>query len=145
MENNTLTKPIALIVDKKTANGMNPLVLAYIGDGVFDLYVRTYMISKSKGNVNQLHRATTQYVKASAQALIIRELLNFLSEEELVAFKRGRNQKSHTVAKNATLTDYRAATGFESLVGWLYITGQFERLETLVMMALEIVETIDKP
>lgn len=140
MENNTLLRPIHLTMDKKTANGLSPLVLAYVGDGVFDLYIRTYIIASQKGNVNRLHRATTGFVKAPAQALAIRTILPFLTEEEQGIYKRGRNQKSHTAAKNASLMDYRASTGFEALIGWLYLTAQFDRLEQLIMMILEVIE-----
>ena len=115
---------------KQDASLMSPLVLAYIGDAVYEILVRTKIISESGAQVNQLHRMSTMLVKAHAQAEIVK--LIELTEEENKIYKRGRNAKSVTMAKNATMADYRSATGFEALIGYLYISGQTERMLELV-------------
>lgn len=114
----------------------SPLTLAYIGDGVFDLIIRSLVTNKGNVQVNKLHHHTSSIVKAGTQAKMAEYLLGFLSEEEQAVYKRGRNAKSHTSAKNASVIDYRKATGFEALVGYLYLTGQNERLMELVRLAL---------
>lgn len=106
------------------------LTLAYIGDGVFDVVIRTVVILKSGKQVNDLHRQTSRIVKAETQAAMIQGLLDneLLTEEEKSIYKRGRNTRSHTVAKNASVADYRKATGFEAVMGYLYLTRQTERI-----------------
>lgn len=120
-------------VDIKT---YSPLALAYIGDGVFDLIIRSYVLNGGNVQVNKMHRHTSNIVKAQAQAQMIKAIESLLNEEEIAVYKRGRNAKSHTMAKNATMGDYRMATGFEALVGYLYLTGQNERLMELVKLGL---------
>ncbi len=116
----------------------SPLALAYIGDGVYELYVRTRVIEEHPTMpAHKLHLQTVKYVKAQAQAKSIHNMLELLSDEETAIFKRGRNAKSYTSAKNASITDYRHATGFESLIGYLYITKQTERLNELMKIAFE--------
>lgn len=114
----------------------SPLALAYIGDGVFDLIIRSYVLNKGNMQVNKLHRHTSSIVKAETQAKMAVFLEPFLRKEEDAVYKRGRNAKSHTTAKNASVGDYRKATGFEALLGYLYLTGQNDRLMELVKMAL---------
>lgn len=114
----------------------SPLALAYIGDGVFDLIIRSYVLNKGNMQVNKLHRHTSSIVKAQTQAKMAAFLEPSLSEEEDAIYKRGRNAKSHTTAKNASVGDYRKATGFEALLGYLYLKGQNDRLMELVKMAL---------
>ena len=116
----------------------SPLALAYIGDGVYELYVRTRVIDEHPTMpLHKLHLQTVKYVKAQAQAKSIHTMLELLSDEEMAIFKRGRNAKSYTSAKNASITDYRHATGFEALIGYLYITKQTERLNELMKIAFE--------
>ncbi len=116
----------------------SPLALAYIGDGVYELYVRTRVIEEHPTMpAHKLHLQTVKYVKAQAQAKSIHNMLELLSDEETAIFKRGRNAKSYTSAKNASITDYRHATGFEALIGYLYITKQTERLNELMKIAFE--------
>ncbi|HBH13515.1 MAG: Ribonuclease III family protein [Clostridiales bacterium 38_11] len=122
MEENKLTKDPRL---------MSPLQLAYIGDAVFELLVRSYLIENHDMNVNDLHRKAILFVKAEAQAEAFRFLENDLTEEELRIVKRGRNAKSVTVPKNAKLTDYKYATGLEALFGYLYMSNQNQRIEEL--------------
>lgn len=114
----------------------SPLVLAYIGDGVFDLIIRSYVVHQGNVQVNKMHRHTSNIVKAQTQAQMALKLEPLLTKEEESFYKRGRNAKSHTAAKNASIGDYRKATGFEALVGYLYLTGQNDRLMELMKTAL---------
>jgi len=116
---------------------MNPLVWAYIGDAVYELYVRTHLVSRGPSKVNQLHRESVKYVKASAQADFLRKITEELTEDEIRIMKRGRNTKS-AVPKNADVSDYRYSTGLESILGYLYLQNKKERLmEILNMLDLE--------
>lgn len=114
----------------------SPLALAYIGDGVYDLIIRTMVVAKGNARANMLHKTVSGMVKASAQAQMIHKLLPKLTEEELAVYHRGRNAKSYTKAKNASVTDYRHATGFEALIGYLYLKHQMDRILELVKMSL---------
>lgn len=118
-----------------------PLTLAYIGDSVHTLFVRERVIGQSDKKVHELHILTSRYVKASAQAKAIHKLLPELTEEEEAIYKRGRNAKSATVPKNAIVSDYRAATGFEALIGALYIDKKKERLNEILERSMEIINT----
>lgn len=109
---------------------LSPLQLAYVGDAVYELLVRTYLLNKGM-SVGELHKAATKYVKAKAQANIIHILEEDLSEEEKTIVKRGRNSKTNTTPKNADMIDYKYSTGFEALIGHLYLRGKEERLSTL--------------
>ena len=120
-----------------------PLTLAYIGDSVHTLFVRERVIGQSDKKVHELHILTSRYVKASAQAKAIHILLPELNEEEEAIYKRGRNAKSATVPKNAIVSDYRAATGFEALIGALYIDKKKERLNEILARSMEIINTED--
>jgi ribonuclease-3 family protein len=119
-------------VDIKT---YSPLALAYIGDGVFDLVIRSVIVAKGNTRASQLHRRTSQIVKAATQAQMAEALEPYMTETEQDIFRRGRNAKSPTMAKNASMSDYRKATGFEALVGYLYLTDQFERIVELTKKA----------
>lgn len=112
---------------------LSPLTMAFIGDTVFDLIVRTRAIENGNAPVNRLHKTSASVVNATTQAEIIHRLLPDLSEEEEKIFKRGRNAKSYTSAKNANINDYRTATGFEALLGWLYLKGRLDRVLELVL------------
>lgn len=113
----------------------SPLSLAYIGDGVFDLVVRSVIVAKGNTKASQLHLKTSQIVKAATQAKIIDVLEPYLTNQEADIYRRGRNAKSPTMAKNATMVDYRKATGFEALVGYLYLTDCFDRIVALTKIA----------
>lgn len=115
----------------------SPLALAYIGDGVFDLIIRSVVVGRGNTKPNRLHQRTSQVVKAQTQAQIIEYLLPQLDEEEADIYRRGRNANSATMAKNATVADYRKATGLEALVGYLYLTDRFERLMDLIKLAAD--------
>ena len=123
---------------KQSDAGMySPLVLAYIGDAVYELIIRTMVVNHGNCPVNLMHRKSSSLVKASAQAELLHLIMEELTEKEMVVYKRGRNAKSATAAKNATIQDYRTATGFEALIGYLYLNGDKERLVGLVGRALE--------
>ena len=113
----------------------SPLVLAYIGDSVYETYVRTRLVARANTQVNNLHKTTINYVKAKAQSDIMKALLGQLTEEEEWVFKRGRNAKSATVPKDADVGEYRYATGFEALIGYLYLSGNIDRLYELLQFA----------
>lgn len=118
----------------------SPLTLAYIGDGIFDLVIRTVVVGKGNTRASQLHRRTSRIVKAQTQARMIERLESELTEEEAEIYRRGRNAKSPTMAKNATMADYRRATGFEALMGYLYLTDRFPRVVELTRKAAEALE-----
>ena len=123
---------------KKRPGEFSPLALAYIGDGVYETYVRTRVIAENPDMpAHMLHRETVKYVKAGAQANAMHHIEPLLDERETAVYKRGRNAKSHTVPKHAELIDYRHATGFEALTGWLYLSGEHERLEEIMSYAFE--------
>ena len=114
----------------------SPLTLAYIGDGIYDLIIRTLMVRHGNCQPNKLLKRTSALVKASAQAEMMERIMDKLTEEELAVYKRGRNAKSYTMAKNATMKDYRKATGFEALMGYLYLKHETERMVSLVKLGL---------
>jgi ribonuclease-3 family protein len=114
----------------------SPLTLAYIGDAIYDLIIRTMLVEKGNSQVNKLHQKASSLVKATTQKEILHAIQESLTEEELGVFKRGRNAKSVTTAKNASVTDYRIATGFEAMIGYLYMTEQMERILYLVKEGL---------
>ncbi|MCM6881272.1 Mini-ribonuclease 3 [Enterococcus italicus] len=118
---------------------LNGLALAYVGDAIYEVYVRDYLIQSGLTRPNQLHKTATHYVSAKAQAKLIQQMneQELLTEEEQDIFRRGRNSKSYTSAKNADIITYRISTGFEALMGYLHLTGQKERLEELVQWCIE--------
>jgi ribonuclease-3 family protein len=126
-----------LSLSESNPRQLSPLVLAYIGDCVYDLVIKTYLLDK-KGNmpVNKLNRMASNLVKAQTQSELIGIIEDKLNDDELAVYKRGRNAKSYTSAKNASIGDYRRATGFEALVGYLYLDRQYARMVELVREAL---------
>lgn len=129
-----------VIMDENAVRQISPLKLAYVGDTIYESYIRTYIITKVKGSVNQYHKLSVKYVKASAQAHIVKGLREFFTEEETGIIKRGRNQKSGTVPKNANVGDYRLATGFEALIGHLFILDKIDRIEEIVTAGIKYLE-----
>jgi len=115
----------------------SPLALAYIGDGVFDIIIRTIIVGQGNSGSHDLHVQVSKYVNAGAQANMIDNLMLNLNEEEVAVYKRGRNAKTATMAKNATIQDYRKATGFEALVGYLYLQGRMDRIIELLKIGLK--------
>lgn len=122
----------------------SPLALAYIGDSVHTLYIRTRIMEMGDKKVNELHKICSRFVKAKAQSDAIHALLPILTEEEEAVYKRGRNAKSYTTAKNADVTTYRHATGFEALIGYLYLCKNNERLNFLLDRSYEIINMEEK-
>lgn len=118
------------------ANTYSPLVLAYIGDAVYELIIRARVINQGSMQVNKMHKRSSQLVKAGTQAALIRVIEDLLTEEEYAVYKRGRNAKSVSAAKNATVIEYRTATGMEALIGWLFIEERYTRLVYLVSQGL---------
>lgn len=114
----------------------SPLTLAFIGDGIYDLIIRTAVVETGNKSASRLHHKTASYVKAGTQSAMIEALAPHLTQEEFAVYKRGRNAKPHTAAKNATLEDYHKATGFEALMGYLYLLGRTERIMELVKTGL---------
>ncbi len=106
-------------------------LLAYVGDAVFELYVRSLLVAKAPGNVEEIHLRAVESVKAEAQAKMLRALEDFLTEAELDVVRRGRNSKCGHVPKNASVIDYRHSTGFECLIGYLYLAGHTGRLDEI--------------
>ena len=118
----------------------SPLALAYIGDCVYDLVIKSLVLNEGNRQVQKLHQDTSKLVQASTQSLMMRTMQEHLTEEEHGVYKRGRNAKSVTPAKNQTVTDYRRATGFEALLGYLYLKKDFKRLIDLVKIGLDSLE-----
>ena len=116
------------------AGQYSPLVLAYLGDAAYEILIRTIVVSDMQ--VNKLHKKSSALVKAAAQAEFLMAIEDDLTEEEHAVYKRGRNAKSFSMAKNATMKDYRMATGFEALMGYLYLSGRTERMVDLVALAM---------
>ena len=115
----------------------SPLALAYIGDGIYELFIRTIVISEGNCQPEKLHKKSSNLVKAEKQSQMMAAIEPALTEEELAVYKRGRNARSYTMAKNATMSDYRRATGFEALMGYLYLTDQMNRMIDLIKIGLE--------
>ena len=128
-------------MDINEAKLLNGLALAYMGDAVFEVAVRDYLLGTGKTKPNQLHQTATRYVSAKAQARMIAEMLEseLLTEEEISYYKRGRNSKINTKAKTTDIQTYLHSTGFEALMGFLYLTKQQERLDTLIEWCIEFV------
>ncbi len=129
------------MIDKKIdIREYNIKSLAYIGDGVYELYIREYLVLKSKETANILHKKAIRYVSAKAQQYIVDNMLenNILLEEEIAIYKRGRNADSNTVPKNTDISVYKKATGFEAVIGAMYLQNDIKRVEELINKSIEI-------
>ncbi len=120
----------------KRAEEYSPLVLAYIGDSVYDILTRQYIISQGNAPVNVLDRRARKIVNAAAQSAAYEKIKDSLTDDETAVYKRGRNAKSHTSAKNQSITDYRRATGVEALFGYLYLKGENDRIRELYELCI---------
>lgn len=128
---------------KNEAKMLNSLQLALIGDGVFEVFIRNYILTENTAlSANKIHVKAIGYVKAKSQAYIMHKIEEFLTDEEETVYKRGRNAKSPTVPKNADVRDYRMATGFEALLGYLYLIGNKERLEFIFNKSIEVMKNV---
>ena len=121
----------------------SPLTLAYIGDSVYDLIIKSLVINEGNKQVKKLHQETSRMVQASAQSEMMRVIQGVLTEEEHAVYRRGRNAKSVSPARNQSLTDYRRATGFEALIGWLYLKSDWKRIIDLVKIGLIHLDEMD--
>ena len=141
-----IEKPILLTVNEifnskeVRPNEYSPLALAFIGDSVFDLIIKSVIVEKANCQVNKLQNKTSKIVRATTQALIADALKDTLTEEETNIYRRGRNAKPYTKAKNASYSEYCKATGLEALTGYLYLKGETERLVSLIKTGLEKAE-----
>lgn len=126
--------------EKIEVDTMSPLIWAYVGDSVYELYIRTHLTNITKLKPHQLHIKSIQYVKAGAQADILEKLMEHLTEQEKEIVKRGRNAENHHLPKNATVQEYMYSTAFEALIGYLYLTRQDERLKEILEMCITIAE-----
>ena len=139
-----MTNQIANIekkMSKGELNRISPLTLAYLGDTVYESYIREYIIKKNIfTKINELHKEAIKYVNAHSQSKAIKGLEKELTEEEMSVFKRGRNHKKNTAAKNAKIVDYRHSTGFEAVIGYIYLSGNIDRLEYIISKSIEIIE-----
>ena len=126
------------------ADSYSPLTLAYIGDCVYELTIRTLLVNKGNAPVNKLNKKASELAKAPTQSRMISMLVEneLLTEAELAVYRRGRNAKSFSTAKNATVSDYRRATGFEGLICWLYLKGESERALEIIKLAFDKLELI---
>ena len=128
--------------EKQDICSYSPRTLAYIGDGVYELVIRSMIVTEGNAPVNKLHKKSSTLVKAETQSKMVMYLMDagILSEEETRILKRGRNAQSYTKAKNASVTDYRWATGFEALMGYLYLSGESRRMMELICMGLKAID-----
>ena len=126
-------------VPEVDADSYSPLTLAYMGDCVYEMTIRTLLVSRGNAPVNTLNRKSSNLAKAPSQSRMISALIDaeVLTEEELAVYKRGRNAKSFSTAKNATVNDYRRATGYEALIGWLYLSGRNRRALEIIKLGFE--------
>ena len=136
METNLMQLKELFHLEDQDLRSYSPLTLAYIGDGVYELVIRTILVKKGNCPVNRLHKKASSLVKAGAQSAIMEVIEEKLTPEELSVYRRGRNAHSPTMAKHATMADYRRATGFEALMGYLYLKEDYTRMLTLVRMGL---------
>lgn len=120
-------------VDLKT---YSPLTLAYIGDAAYELVIRSLVVEQGNAPVNKLHKRSSRLVKAQTQAEAAVKLMDVFTEEEMAVYKRGRNARSHTMAKNAEMTDYRMATGFEAVMGYLHLKQDYGRMVMLIQLGI---------
>lgn len=136
METNMIQLKELFHLEDQDLRSYSPLTLAYIGDGVYELIIRTILVKKGNCPVNRLHKKASSLVKAGAQSAIMEVIEEELTPEELSVYRRGRNAHSPTMAKHATMADYRRATGFEALMGYLYLKEDYTRILTLVRMGI---------
>ena len=125
-----------MAMDDKTLQSVPTLNLAFIGDGVYDLLVREYLVTHSSAHVGELNQKKVELVNCKSQAAFMKKLMEHLTDEELEVYKRGRNTKVNSASKHSTLSDYHAATGMEALLGFLYLKGRQERINELFALII---------
>lgn len=122
-------------MDELTAYNLNAVSLAFVGDAVYSLYVRTLFCTSTQAKSGELHKKSTRFVKATAQSAALDIIEPILTEKEKDVLRRGRNTKTNTVSKNASLADYKKSTAFEAVIGYLYLSGQKDRLNEILLLA----------
>ncbi len=125
------------MISKGDISQMSPLVWAYMGDAVYEKFIREYVIRQGLCKNGLLHKKSIKYVSAKGQSQILKEIEDFLTDEEKDIVRRGRNSNPHSTAKNADIVEYKYATGFEALIGWLYLNEKEERLEEILKKCVE--------
>lgn len=140
MSDQLIPEPLQMMDPMKNPLLLPPLTLAYVGDAVYELFVRRRLLELGHVRVNDLHKTAVRYVRAGAQAKAVAELLPSLSEEEQDVVRRGRNAKSHAAPKGSDAAEYAASTSFEALTGYLYLAGRIERLEEVLAAAARYLE-----
>lgn len=125
------------MISKGDISQMSPLVWAYMGDAVYEKFIREYVIRQGLCKNGLLHKKSIKYVSAKGQSQILKEVEDFLTDEEKDIVRRGRNSNPHSTAKNADIVEYKYATGFEALIGWLYLNEKEERLEEILKKCVE--------
>ena len=125
------------MISKGDISQMSPLVWAYMGDAVYEKFIREYVIRQGLCKNGLLHNKSIKYVSAKGQSQILKEIEDFLTDEEKDIVRRGRNSNPHSTAKNADIVEYKYATGFEALIGWLYLNEKEERLEEILKKCVE--------
>ncbi|OYD06611.1 ribonuclease III [Paludifilum halophilum] len=128
----------------KAPGEINPLLLAYVGDAVYELYVRTHLVARGDVRPNEVHREAVRFVSAPFQAEAVRRITGLLTEEEQVVLRRGRNAKSGSIPKNAKASDYRYSTGLEALVGHWFLAGETDRLQEVMGKIISSLEAGDE-
>lgn len=123
-------------MDINSAKVLNAQVLAFVGDGVYTMYVRNLIVLNNSGKSGELHKLTSKYVKAKAQSETMERIMSLLTQDELDVFKRGRNYKTQSTAKNSSVQEYHRATGFEAVLGFLYLSGQSDRLNEILQLSV---------
>lgn len=123
--------------DQQEVNSLSPLTWAYVGDSVYELYIRTHLVNTTRLKPHKLHIEAIGYVKAQAQAEILKKIQDQLTEEEREIVRRGRNAENHHLPKNANSVDYMYSTAFEALIGYVYLTGQTQRLQEILQMCID--------
>lgn len=122
---------------------MSPIQLAYLGDVIYEFYIRNYALVVNKNKINEVNKFVVKFVRASAQARAVMNLKEFLSEDEWGIVKWGRNQKTASSPKNASISEYKYATGFETLIGYLYLKNEKDRLEVIISKAIVIIKNME--
>ena len=126
-------------MNKKDVLQMSPLVWAYMGDAVYELFIREYVIKQGLSKNGLLHKKSIKYVSANGQVKILKDIEEYLTEEEKEIVRRGRNANPHSHSKNANIVDYKYATGFEALIGYLYLTDSKDRLNELLEKCTSVI------
>ena len=124
-------------IDKIDLQTVSMQTLAFIGDAVYNVYIRSYLAAQNNRKTGLLHRDSIKYVSAKGQSSTIDKIMDILTEEEIDVYKRGRNTSIHSVSKNVDVIEYKKSTGFEALIGYLYLTKQDERLKEILQMCIQ--------